>query len=307
MSFNPTLSRLLRSELGAVHRSRNPQLKAALQDLPEYRTALKHLTAAAAIEPPAVRQFDYTDAGRRLVASLKAGDDVPPPELVDELAQHEAERQANEGIGHVITAAQQLLTSELDGAINVTKLCGILTKRLEDVVGQARALKSVPASADAAIASDAVDEWRALSGIATTYAELREAQALIWATFSNRGAQLDGTRMTRPSVTGKAAAAWLRNPQDIVDLDDRPQVGEVGFSTHQVWPTDFNHADAVWWFREHGEAQPWCPSPEQFHKAVEALQVELHSNQTPEQRKAAREAQRHIDKALHHTKQGAGR
>lgn len=311
MSFNVHVRRLLRSDVSPVHRSNNPELRAALEGLPDYGKALAALTTAADLERPGVRQFDYTDAGRRLAAAVKAGEPVPPPQLVDELAQHEAEQRANESIGHVIEAAQHLLVGELDGAVDVTKVCATLTRRVEEVVAQARALKAVPASADEAIAADAVDAWRALSGIATAYGAIREAQAEVWAAYSTRGVRLEGRVLTRPSVTALAAVAWLRNPQDVVDLDDRPQVGEVGFSTHHVWPQDFNTADSVWWFRDHPEAQPWCPSPDQYEQARQQLQAELQAdrraNESPEVRKARRDAERKRQRDLHLAKMSSGR
>lgn len=285
-----------------IHNSGDVVVQAVLAELPGYLDARTKLatTSRASVREPELRLL-VDELAEQLATGVQVEDlDVPASVGVVQVegavgtslvtVENATEVLIARATADAVKQAAATALDDLDAVVrreNAT-LAAELTRRLGSVIDEARHLAAdgTPHDPAVAIATEKVREFQRLQVLAADYVALRGAQV----TFAVGGAWGSAAGEHIATAQPGLFAFFVANPLEIYpDLPARlhravssePQMNGWRSSAPIDWPDSWNSADALRWFVDFPNAEPWAPTEQQLDGLLQRI-AEAHSNWDPD-------------------------
>lgn len=247
----------------------NPELAAALAQVPEWETWQRHLDdlteQAAALPAPT-----EDDAVAVVLAALDDGRAITP-KMLTELSRPRLAVAEHVHAQKVLSRAASALLARRDAALaaGTPSALSALHEALVSLIDEHRSRAGdAPTSAQHAIDTGTAEQWQAILDARARYAALRQAQIDLTGLLDH-----PDPRVWHAAYLANAEQAWPDLPAAIAGNGRRRRRQGGGFDILTApWPDDpRDHAAWLDYLAATPEAEAWIPTPAQLDERLTAL------------------------------------
>lgn len=242
-----------------IHSTAIPALVEVLASTPGYDDTRRMFERLDAYQPAHAEDLPddpLKQATDLILKALQDGAEIPT-DLYAKIEDPESIRRRAQAAMQAKPQAMSALRAQLDQLVPIPRVWDAASKALVQVCEEAKELHQAgaPRTADDAIASNRVADFKRVQEVEERYAELRRMQQSAF--IAN--VQVNGDNRGVLFIWYVRDLSTILSPESLLLVTGERDNGGMDLVGAGSLPENWNAASAVWWFAETG-ATPWMPT-----------------------------------------------